>query len=118
MVRKFIEFLNPFNMRPYNRFFFFKYANVAVHFSVTKLVILEVPQCCWNLVFPFVVKQDEESSRVVIDLKLGTHWLLDTAYEPTCQDDIVYGVTFEFADIIWTRLSIHHHTNSDWRKYF
>jgi hypothetical protein len=118
MIGHLVKFIDSFDMRPDNCFFFLEDPNVTINLGIAELFVLEVPKRCWNLILAFVVKKDEESAGVVVDFKLRAHGLFHSADESAGEDDVVYRVSFEFADVVGPGLRIHNHAHSHRGKHF
>ena len=78
MIRHLIKLLDSLDEGTDDCLLFLEDPDVAVDFCVAKLVIVEVPERCWNLVLTLVVEENVECSRVVVDLELGAHRLFDS----------------------------------------
>ena len=113
-----IKLLNALYMGTHNSFLFFENSNVAIDLSIAELIIAEIPQSSWHLIFTLVVKQNMECPCVVIDFKLCSHGFFYTSKESTDQDDVIDGVTVELANVIRPRLRIHNHSNCDRSEHF
>ena len=59
-----------------------------------------------------MVEQDKKCACVVVNFELCSHWLFNPTDESACQNDVIDGVSLEFADIVGPWLSIHNHPNS------
>ena len=118
MVCELVELRDPLYMGSNYCLFFFENSDVAVNLRVAELIVLEVPQRGRNLVFAFMIEQDEEGAGVVIDLELGPHRFLYSTDQTTGKNDVVNGVTFEFTDVVRTGLGVHYHSYSDRGKNF
>ena len=92
--------------------------DVAIDFGVTELVVVEIPQSRGHLILSLVVEKDMECSRIVIDLKLGAHWLLDSSKEAAHKDDVIDRISIELADVIGTWLRIHDHAHRHGCEHF
>lgn len=103
MVCKFVKLLYSFDVSAYNCLFLFEYPNIAVYFDVAELVVIEIFKRGWHLVFAFMVKKYVESSSIVIDLELSSHWFLDTTQESAADDDVGYRIAFKFTNVIRSR---------------
>ena len=79
MIGHLIELFNSLNVGSNNCLFFFEDSNIAVHFGVAKLFILEVSERSWHLIFSFMIEQDIESTSIIVDFELSPHGLLNTA---------------------------------------
>ena len=56
MVCELIELSYALYVSAYDGFFFFENANVSIDFDVGKLLVVEITECCWNLIFSFMVE--------------------------------------------------------------
>ena len=84
-------------VRANDSLFFLEDSDIAVHFHIRELLVLEVLQRGRNLVLALVVEQHIESSRVVVYFELRTHRLLDPSQDAADQNDVVDRVTVVFA---------------------
>ena len=64
-----------------------------------------------------MVKQYKKSASIIVDFKLSAHRLLNSSDKSACQDDVIYRITVELANIIRPRLGIHYHSYSDRSKH-
>lgn len=77
VVGHFIKLVDPFYVSSYYGLLLFKHPNVPIYLGIAELLILKVSQSCGHLVLALVIEEDVESTRVVIDLKLGPHGLIN-----------------------------------------
>lgn len=113
VICKLVKFFDSFNVGAYDCFLLLKNTDIAINFCIAELVVLEVPESSGNLVFPFVIEQDKESTRVVVYLELGAHRLLDSSNQATGQDDVIDWVPFKLTDIVRAGLCVHYHSYGD-----
>jgi len=118
VVGHLIELLDALDMSAHYGLLFFENPDIAVDLCVAELIVVEVPQSRWYLVLSLVVEQHEEGASVVIDLELRPHRLLHSSNQPASQNYVVDRFTFELANIVRSRLSVHDHAHSDWSENF
>lgn len=118
MVGHLVKLIDSFYVRADNCFLFFEDPNVPVNLGVAELFVLEVPKRGWNLVFAFVVEEDEEGAGVVVDFELRAHRLFHSADESAGEDNVIDRVPFEFADVVGPGLRVHNHAHSHRGEHF
>ena len=91
-------------MRTNYCFLFFENPDVAIDLYVSELLIVKAPQCSGDLVLSLVIEEHIVSVSVVIDLKLGPHWLFKPSQEPSHNNHIIDWLSIEFTHIIRPRL--------------
>ena len=116
MVGHLVKLFDALDVRAHDRLLLLKDTDVTVDLSIAELLVIEVAQGRGHLILALMVEQDVERTSIVIDLKLGAHWLLNTAQEATNQDNVVNRVAVKLADIIGPRLRIHDHTDGHRRE--
>ena len=75
MVCHLIELFDAFDVGANDSFLFFEDTDSSIDLDVTELLVVEVSEGGRHLVLAFMVKEDVESTRIIVDFKLGAHWL-------------------------------------------
>jgi len=74
MIGQLIKLFNSLDMCSNNSFFFFEYPYISINFHICKLLVFEVSEGGGDLIFTFMIKENIESTGVIIYFELCTHW--------------------------------------------
>jgi len=117
VIRHLVELFDLLDMRSHNGFLLFKDTDCSIDFDIHQALIIEVFEGYGNFILAFLVKNDFESPRVVIDLEKCPHRLLCLCNYASNYNNFVNCITIDFTDIIRPWRCFLDHLESDWSKY-
>lgn len=118
MIGHLVELLYTLDMSPYDSLFLLEDPNITIYFCITELVVIEVTQGRGHLILSLMVEKNMKGACVIVNLELGSHWLVHSSQESANQDNVINGISVKLANVIGSWLRIHNHPNGDGRKNF
>ena len=113
MIRQLVKLLYPLDVSAHDSFFLLENTDITINLGVAKLIVVKIAKSSGHLVLAFVVKKHMECTCVIVYFELRPHRLLHSSQQAAHEDDVIYRVAIELANIVRARLRIHNHTNSD-----
>jgi len=113
MISDFIMFMHLLNGSTNNSLFFLENPDCTKDFGISMLLVFKVLQSSGHLSLTFLVENDLERSWIVANIEHCSHWLFKSIYYSSNYDNIIDCFSINFANIIWSWLSILNHFQGD-----